>query len=305
MVYFLYGQDTYRLAQKAKEIENQFCEKNRGAFNLEKIDAITADFYKFWDSFSQRSMFIQNKLFFLDNVFDNENFSKDFSKKIKDICQSSDIVVVLQKGEISKTNALFKALVKAGPTQEFKKLDNVGLKNWAKKEINKLGAEIDPLALNLLISFVGDDLWRLNQEIRKLAANNRQIREEHIKALVKPKIDTEIFQTVDALGERNKRLALYFLQKHLDNGDSPFYIFSMFVGQFRNLLMVKSCSGEPALLSRLKLHPFVLKKTTRQASFFSLLELKKIYQNIFSLDLAMKTGKLLPELALKNLLLLV
>lgn len=305
MLYFLYGPNTYLLTQKAREIEAQFCEKNSHSFNLEKIDAKTADFEKFWDIFSQRSMFVQNKLFFLENVFGNEHFARQFAKKIKDIASSSDIVVVLQKEEINTASPLFKTLIRVGKSQEFKKFDNFALKNWVKKELKTLGAEIESPALNLLIVFVSDDLWRLSQEIKKLANFSKIIREEHVKLLVAPLVEAEIFKTIDALGERNKPRALYSLQKHLDQGESPFYIFSMFVNQFRNLLMVKACSGEPTLLSKLKLHPFVLKKTTRQASFFSQEELKQIYRNIFSLDLSMKIGKLLPEEALKSLLLLV
>ena len=301
MLYFLYGPDTYRLQQKAKEIEEQYLKVNQGVLNLEKFDAKDIIFTDFWEALCQRSMFIQKKLFFVENVFSVEKFVADFVKKVKDIVQSTDIVVILEKKEPHASNPLFKALLKQGQAQEFKKLDSRQLRDWIKKELARYKAVIEESAVNSLILFVGDDLWRLSNELRKLASYSKDIREQDVKLLVKPKIETEIFRTIDGLAERNKGLALRLLRGHLEKGDSPFYVFSMFVYQFRNLLAVKSAGGELGRLSRLKLHPFVLKKTNLQASRFSLAELKKIYQRIFFLDLAMKTGKISASDSLQTL----
>jgi len=302
MLYFLYGPDTYRLQRKAKEIEEQYLKVNQGVLNLEKFDAKNILFDDFWEALSQRSMFIQKKLFFVENVFGAEKFVADFAKKVKDIAQSTDVVVILEKKEPSEKSPLFKALLKQGQAQEFKRLDSRQLRAWIKKELAQYGAAIEESAVNSLILFVGDDLWRLSNELKKLASYSKNIREQDVKLLVKPRIETEIFRTIDALAERNKGLALRLLRGHLEKGDSPFYVFSMFVYQFRNLLAVKSAGGELSRLSRLKLHPFVLKKTSQQSSRFSLAELKRIYQRIFSLDLAMKTGKMSASDSLQTLI---
>lgn len=302
MLYFLYGADTYRLGQKAKEIEEQYLKVNQGVLNLEKFDAKNIFFDDFWEALCQRSMFIQKKLFFVENVFGVEKFAVDFAKKVKDIVQSTDVVVVLEKKEPSVKNPLFKAILKQGQVQEFKKLDSRQLKDWIKKDLARYMAVIEESAINSLILFVGDDLWRLSNELKKLASYSKKIREEDVKLLVKPKAEAEIFHTIDALAERDNTRALRLLQKHLEKGESPFYIFSMFVYQFRNLLAVKSAEGDPDRLRQLKLHPFVLKKTNLQASRFSLSELKKNYQKIFNLDLAMKTGKISAEDGLRMLI---
>lgn len=294
MIFFLYGADTYRLGQKATEIEKQYLKVNHGVLNLEKFDAKNINFSIFWEAVSQRSMFIQKKLFFVENIFTVDEFADGFVKKIKELSESSDIVVVLEKKEIKEKEKgrLFKALIKQSQAQEFKKIDGLQLRSWIKNEIAQCGAVIEDSAINALILFAGDDLWRLSNELKKLISYSKRIREEDVKLLVKPKVEAEIFHTIDALAERDKARALRLLQKHLEKGESPFYIFSMFVYQFRNLLAVKSAEGDPDRLRQLKLHPFVLKKTNGQASRFSLAELKKNYQKIFNLDLAMKTGKI-------------
>jgi len=53
-----------------------------------------------------------------------------------------------------------------------------------------------------------------------------------------------------------------------------------------------------SILKISKLHPFVLKKSWYLVNKFTLPELKKIYQKIFQVDLAIKTGKINPEIAL-------
>jgi DNA polymerase III delta subunit len=65
--------------------------------------------------------------------------------------------------------------------------------------------------------------------------------------------------------------------------------------QLRNLLIVKSGA-------KLNAHPYVIKKTVRQAGNFSLGDLKKIYQKIFQVDVGIKTGKIDPEVALDLLI---
>lgn len=315
MIIFLYGKDTYRLQQKLKEIEQRYKKTHQSALNLEKIDAIEFEFREFWDKLRQTSMFIKKKLFFLENIFKSQVFKENFLKKIKEIADSQDIAVVIDKGGALKTDKLFPALKKYGKSQEFKQLQPRQLFSWAKKEFERQGAKIEEPALATLIDFVGNDLWLLSNGIKKLscfkAGSTGEITRKDIELLVKPKIETAIFETIDAIGQRNKKRALTLLQKHLEKGDSPFYLLSMINFQFRNLLIVKSryqyTNGIPMMrisdLSReLVMHPFVLKKTMQQMARFSLAELKKIYHKIFEADLNMKTGKIAAEEGLKMLI---
>ncbi len=323
MLIFLYGKDTYRLIQKVKEIEAQYRKVHKSALNLEKIDVGQSSFKEFWDRLFQRSMFVKKKLFFLENVFSQEQFKKDFLKKTGEISESQDVVVVIEKGEVKKTDKLFKALQKTAKCQNFEILTGQKIKRWAEREFAKHETEIEGTALNQLIAFVGFDLWQLSNEIKKLAAYKKTpafsrspkatpiIKEKDIELFIKPKLETEIFKTIEALARKEKKTALHLLQKHLDKGESPLYLLKMITFQFRNLLLVKSQvpqSGATVywatannLSKKLDMHPFVVKKTMHLIARFSLEELKKIYQKIFEADLNIKTGKINPEQGLRML----
>jgi len=75
----------------------------------------------------------------------------------------------------------------------------------------------------------------------------------------------------------------------------------MFVYQFRNLLLVKSLLqngvNTAQIGQKIKLHPFVLKKTLAQAQNFSLADLKKIYAGLLETDISIKNGRLAPAAA--------
>ena len=126
--------------------------------------------------------------------------------------------------------------------------------------------------------------------------------------MVRARIETDIFKTIDAIAKRNKKKALALLHKHSEKGDSPLYLLSMINFQFRNLLMIKEKSQKVhypqigKLSKELKLHPFVVRKGLRLSENFSFEELKKIYQKLFETDLKIKTGQIEPEMGLDLLI---
>jgi len=188
------------------------------------------------------------------------------------------------------------------------KFEEVGkMMEDVKKEFGKYSAEIEPQGVEILINFAGNNLWQLSNEIKKLVffKRNQKIEIKDVEFLVRPKIETDIFKTIDAIAVKNKKRALELIHKHLEKGDSPLYLFSMINFQFRNLLIIKDLIDQHkthnTILSETKLHPFIIKKSYLQIKKFDLGELKKIYQKIFQVDLAIKTGKVEPETALDML----
>jgi len=304
MIIFLYGQDTYRMREKLKEMIERYKKIHKSGLNLKYFD----DFANLKDEIRQAPMFKEKKLAVITDVFANLNFKEKFLENKKDFLKTEDIILFYQEGEINKSNSLFKFLKKNAKSQEFKFLGGQRLKTWIKKEFNRYETEIDSGVLEKLIEYIGNDLWRMSNEIKKLASfkNNKKVRAEDVELLVRSKIETDIFKTIDAIAEKNKKQALKLLHKHLEKGDSPLYLLSMINYQFRNLLIVKDFieKHKPynVILKKSGLHPFVVKKTYYQSQKFTFQELKKIYQKIFKVDLDIKTGRIQPEIALDLLI---
>jgi len=294
MVYFIYGQDSYRSKRKLEEIILGYKKVHKSGLNLIYVDAKQTGFDDFYNNFKINSMFAEKKLIVLKNVFDSKEFQENFLESIESMENLKDIVVVYENCPADKRVKIFKALEKYCKCQEFECLNPVNLKKWAAAEFVKAGARIDDDALDLLINFVGIDLWQMENEINKLSnykAGN-VIKKEEVQLLVKPNISNDIFKTIEALASKNKKVALDLLHKQLDGGDFPLYLLTMITYQFKNLLILKESPKNSGL------HPFVIQKSLYLCNQFTIEELKKIYRKIFQIDLDIKTGKIEAETAL-------
>lgn len=322
MVFFFYGADSYRIRQKVNSVIERYRAKHKSGLNFSRFDlGEPEEFGKLKNFLDFYSMFAEKKLAIAENLFDA---GKDIQEKFLELLQNSNVIksdenflVVPQELALNndkkkkqkyvlKNNAdLFKIFIGENvKTEEFDPLSGIKLEAWIKKEVELAGAKIDVGAVKKLAAFVGADLWQIKNEIDKLAAfaNGGAISEATINELVKPKIASDIFKTVDALASRNKQIALTLLHRHLAEGESEIYLLSMLVYQFRNLLLVKSEIERgvqfQALAKTVKLHPFVLQKSFEQGKKFTLPALKKIYERLLELDIAIKSGRIEPQVAL-------
>jgi len=314
MIIFLYGEDEFRSLRKLAEIKNKFLQIYKEGASLFIFDFAEKD----WNiediiiNISSGGLFSSKKLVIIKNIlsvnkdFENEKFEKFLKEEVKK--EKSDLILIFwEGGKVKKSEKIYKLLQKIAKCQEFELLEGAKLRNWIIGEIGKIGGEnisINPEAVGKLMVFVGNDLNLLSREIQKLVnhKNRGEITGEDVEKLVKSKINTEIFKTVDALSRGDKKTAVKLLHNHLEAGDDPFYLLSMYFFQFRNLLKVKPLAekniSQHEIATKLKLHPFVVKKSLEQGRNFTFAKLKDLYQKLCLIDADAKTGRVDIELAL-------
>lgn len=304
MIIFLYGQDNYRSKRKLKELIEHYRKIHKTGLSLKYFDVRKLSFEELEDELKQTSIFKEKKLLILINVFSNTDFKKSFVKKGKKFIESDNTILFYEADKVDKRDALLKFLNKYAKNQEFQLLEGLKLRNWLKKEFQDRKAKIKEQALDKFIAFIDNNPWQMINEIQKLAhfKNGREIEVKDIELLIKPHVEPNIFNTIDAIASKDKKRALKLLRDHIKKGDSPFYLFSMINYQFRNLLIIKDLLIKNLSPYSSGLHPFVIKKSSVLARKFDFLELKKIYQKIFEIDLSIKTGKSDPEAALDLLI---
>ncbi|MBP6016104.1 MAG: DNA polymerase III subunit delta [Candidatus Promineofilum sp.] len=186
---------------------------------------------------------------------------------------------------------------KIGFVKKFDQPKGHDLERWVRTHVEERGGRIDPQAAGLLAANVGGDLQALTNEVEKLVLYKGQATIETADVvLLSPYVAEEtIFELVDALGGRQAARAAELFQEKLHEGADPFYLFSMFIRQFRLLLQARALldAGErPAgIAAQMKLHPFVADKLAHQARNFSLPQLEQIYRRLLDIDVDVKTGK--------------
>lgn len=297
MIKFLYGQDIYRSREEVKKIIGEYKKANPNWLDFARINCRDNEIEIFEEmrrAIDTVSMFNEKKLIVIENIFSlsqaQDKFEDEllgFIKKRK-LDENKNIDIVFWDEEPNKGTKLFKFLQKF-TVKEFNLLKGVQLKNWVKRAVEEQKGKIENLAIDRLMGYIGGDLWRMTNELNKLISYKTQatecdIRVEDVELLVKPEIDLNIFNMIDALGQKNKARVLKLFNQHLEKGDSDMYLWDRFIYQFRNLIKVKSGG-------KLDMHPFVVQKTKQQADNFDFEELKKIYSSLLAIDFDMKIGK--------------
>lgn len=311
MIYLLYGEDTYRSRQKLNQIKEEFSKKDSGSLNLISLAGEDLDLARFRLETSSLPFLSEKRLVIVENLF--LRGLKETIKEIIDFLphlpETADLVFYEQDKLDEKFINLFK---KIGQVFKFNLLEGDSLARWIEEEVKREGGKIERAAVDRLAIYVGNDLWQMSNEIKKLIAFKYEddkkepvILQEDVGLLTKANFNATIFNLIDALGNKNSRKTLSLLVKFLETGEAELSILGMITYQFRNLLIIKDLVSQglsfEAMIKKTHLHPFVVRKTIRQSKNFSQEELKKIYQKLLDCDLAIKTGQVEPDLALELL----
>ena len=187
---------------------------------------------------------------------------------------------------------------KIGYVRKFEQPKGGDLERWVRTHVEDRGGRIAPQAAALLATNVGGDLQALTNEIEKLVlykGSEATIEAADVVLLSPYAAEETIFELVDALGNRQTARAAELFQEKVHEGADPFYLFSMFIRQFRLLIQARYLldRGERAagIAEQMKQRPFVADKLARQARNFTLPQLEQIYRRLLEIDVDAKTGK--------------
>lgn len=301
MIFFFYGDDTYRAYQKVKQIRDKFkAEVDSSGFNTAFLEGSELTLEQFNGTVSQAGFLSDKRLIIIKNVFNNKSLGKikdellNYLNKQTD-SQQENYLLFWQEGMPNKRDALYKKLKTFKYVQEFESLNNTKLTSWVKNEINKRDGKITKPALDVLVATIGNNLWQMSSEINKLInyKAGKNIIEQDIELLTHGKLDENIFNLTDAIANKNLSRALKLIKDQLFAGANAHYLLIMILRQFRILLQLKSLiqSGYSPnnLAQQTRLHPFVIKKSLPLLSKYSIGDLKIIYHRLTKLDLDMKT----------------
>ena len=178
--------------------------------------------------------------------------------------------------------------------------------NWIQTQAREMDGEIEPLAAELLASYIDEDPRLAKGEIEKLlnfVHFERAVTEEDVRNLVADVRQGDIFEMVDAIGYGDGQKAMFMLRRLLED-NRALTLFGMIIRQFRLLIQVREqLDDNPsldhnAIAGVIGSHPYPVKKIMPQAKLFDLEQLKSIYQQLSEIDRSIKTFQLEEELAL-------
>ncbi len=217
-------------------------------------------------------------------------------------------LLVFLDGPLTDSNPLLRALTPVAQVQALKPPAGEALARWIKASAEEKGIGISPAAIGSLTDLVGGDLWSLDRELEKLSlyASGQRIEEADVVELVHQAREANVFAAVDAMMDGRQELALRLLTELRRDGRDASYINAMVERQLRLLALARDAldQGVPQreLGARLGVaSQFVVRKTLAQARRHSWQDITWRYQRLLEADLAIKQGRLEPDLALELL----
>ncbi|MEK7542028.1 MAG: hypothetical protein AAB533_04220 [Patescibacteria group bacterium] len=287
MNYFLYGPDTYRSRGKLREIIDAYREKHAGGvLDLHRFDAAEDDLQEFRLGCRGGSLFAAKKLIVLERPFTVPHQFDIARSALADAqSASADMMVVVWDGALdAEAKKRFKDVeTYIDKSQEFTPLSGTALQRWIAEEAVARGAALSPAERTALAMSCGGDLWTGSQEIEKAALGRAA-------GAAAPAARHSVFDLGDSFflaPVPARRILLSLIRA----GEDEMGLFTYLASHARKLLVIKSYSergvSPPASA---KIHPFVVKKASRQVAMLSLENLTRALSRFLEEDRRIKTG---------------
>ena len=320
-VYIFHGEDEFSIAQAVESLKSRMGKSETASIDISQMDGRIDSIGEVEAAaFTMPFLAERRVVIYLHPLVNlsTESLRKRFQEALIKIPATTALVMVIDKvltPEKSRDNSDFhwlEAWANDNPEivfiRRFESQKGGAMTFWIQERAKSLEGSIEGEAAQLLADQVGDDKRLADNELQKLLAYvnyARQIDRDDVIYLTPSAGETNVFAMVDALGNRNGKLASKLLHQLLDSFE-PEYIFYMVVRQFRLLLQAKDVvetGGDPgAIAKKLRVHSFVAGKLFNQSRGFTLEALEDIYHKLLDIDEAIKTSRLDTRLALDTLI---
>lgn len=308
MFILYYGENSFLIQEKLARVKEAYHNKFHSGLNFFKFD-LEENYGDLKMALESQSMFSEKKLIFLRGILSVSESQWEEVGKIMDavrgLDKSEDVILVAYDFTAAGSVALKKRrefFNKKGKVEEFNNYDKPQLIAWCLKKADKENIKIARGDTAYLIDTLGCDTHRVWNEITKLARYGQgAVTRPDMDRLVVFDVIANNFKVTDALMAKNVAAALKGLEDQWSKNEDPVLVLGAIVWQFR--ILVKLAGGPSTALGagkfasaeeaarKLKLNPWVVKKSSAALRNFSLTELKNIYHNLADVDLAVKTGE--------------
>lgn len=313
MLHFLSGEDTFRVRVREDEFVDAFRKHSplgeRLVLDAEENESAPGSFSRALRESLQAGLFALPRVILLRQT---GALSEESAKAVRDILkesfEGSDLLIIAtHRGKIKRTQTLVAWLLKKAECESFDPLSPRELAIEAKALLKKIDARgsIEPAALSQLVANVGTDTGKIFQELTKLAhfKDGKPITQDDVKELTNEPLESNVFLALDALVQGRRGAAISLLRQEERMSVPIQKTLGLCAWQLRRLIEIQelflSGTREAGAIAReLKSSPYPIQKVLPHLSRFEMPRLKRGMALLAELDLAIKTGRAEPGVAL-------
>lgn len=310
MIYLVGGENQYLSEQFVKSLKKKFLNQDsQGDIRVVFADEIkeTEQIMGIMASIDNISLFNNKVLYIIKRALSNTSVGDMFVKYLSDINLEQIDIVFWEDKPFDKRLKIYKLLKKIGEVREFNDLKERELKKWIEEYTMDRGIKIEDKAIEEIFFRVGYGMLDIVNSLKKLVLycetkKSKRIIIKDVRQLVEISVEANIWEFVDALGERNKNVLFNIFDRLVSDKKGYALTMGMIVRHLRLLILaatLKSKGGNMRSISQdLGIHPFVAKKIYQQVNMFSIEKLRILIRKLFDADLAVKEGKFGEKVAL-------
>jgi DNA polymerase-3 subunit delta len=301
MLVTLSGDNDYLIKQELSTIVSDF-KKANGDLAIESFES-DSELSAINEAINNVNLLSPDKLIILRQLSDNKDFVGQIDKILEGLPSGTNLVLV--EPNLDKRLSIYKTLVKLTDLKAFTSLKDNDELRWVVKYATDNKAKITNQDARHLIDRAGNNQLKLAHEIDKLLLYDSNITKETIDLLVEDNYQNNIFQLIDAAFSNKLNSALSILGNLRSQKIEPPQIIAMLAWQLNIISIIKYAGNkEPAEIAKdSKQNPFVINKNRAVANKISLDKLKRIANQLFTIDLSSKTNKTDVDEALLNFIL--
>ena len=215
-VYFLTGEEPYFIDIISDTIENEALDEADRAFNQIVLYGRDVDVETIANHARSFPMMGERMVVIVKEAQDVKNL-EEFEKYLDTIPETTILVFAYKYKKFDKRKALAKKIDKKGVWFESKKLYDSNIPGWIQNYLKGEGYSITPKATQMLADYLGTDLHKVANELKKLTIalpKNKSIDDADVERNIGISKDYNMFELQNAIGSRDvlkaNRIVNYF-----------------------------------------------------------------------------------------------
>jgi DNA polymerase-3 subunit delta len=213
-VYWLEGEEDYYIDKLMQEAEHSLLTEAESSFNLTVFYGREANWADVVNACMRYPMFADRQVVLLKEAQQMKDLEK-LEHYIANPLSSTVFVVGHKEKKVDGRSKLAKLLKDKTELLQTKKMYDNQLPGWTEKLVASKGFQINQKALLLLVDHIGNDLSRIDNEIKKLLLNlgeRKNITEDDIENYVGISKDFNVFELQDAIARKDLPKAIRIIQ---------------------------------------------------------------------------------------------
>ena len=293
-MYFFYGEEDFLIEECIDAIIESGADPAMKEFNLDILQGNEVDGKKIAAVASAYPMMTERRVVIVKD-FDRVSGKDLFEPYIENPSQTTVLVLTASNPDFRKKPYL--TLKKKAVCGEFRSFYDNETILWIERRMKKLQCTMEPEAVALLHSFVGNSLRELANEIDKvmIAVGDKQaITAAEIEHVVGVSREFTVFELANKIGEKNLAKALEIMERMLNSGESAVGMVAALTNHFIRLWKLHDAArqrkSEQEMLQYVYFNSYALKSSIAQLKNYRAEEIENAFSLLADADLALKSS---------------